>query len=145
MTLQAENVQVAGFEQARVWGTVRRMAGYATLCLDRLVLEHEGSLLVRMARVANRVPRCRRAQLLANEPAMGVVTIRALNEAFFHAMVKRHIELWLHFLMAGIAEIRLRFDQEELIVHSAVGRMATQAAQVALAVRRPGKVHMVFA
>ena len=59
MTLQAENVQVAGFEQARVWGTVRRMAGYATLCFDRLVLEDERSLLVHVACETNRIPRRR--------------------------------------------------------------------------------------
>ncbi len=87
-----------------------RMAGHATLRLDRLVLEHKGSLLIRMACEANRIPRCRRAQLLANEPSVGIVTVRALNEPFFHAMVERHIELRLDFLMAGVAEAWLNFD-----------------------------------
>jgi len=86
------------------------MAGHAALCLDRLMLEHKRSLLISMARVANRIPRCRRAQLLANEPTMGIVTIGALNKSFFHAMVERHIELRLDLLMAGVAEGWLRFD-----------------------------------
>lgn len=110
MALQTKNVQVAGFDQARIGGTVWRMAGHATLCLDRLVLEHKGSLLIRMACVANRIPRCRRAQLLAYKATVGIVTIRTLNESFFHAMVERHIELRLDFLMTGVAEGRLSFD-----------------------------------
>lgn len=119
---------------------MRRVAGHATLGLDWLVLEHKGSLLIRMACEANRISRRRRAQLLANEAAVGIVTIRALNESFFHAMVERHIELRLDLLMAGVAEGWLRFDQEVLILHSVVSRMATQAAQVVVAVRRPGKI-----
>lgn len=87
-----------------------RMAGHATLRLDWLVLKHKRSLLIRMACEANRVPRCRRAQLLANEPTMGIVTIGALNKSFFHAVVERHIELRLDLLMAGVAEGWLRFD-----------------------------------
>jgi hypothetical protein len=86
------------------------VAGHAALGLDRLVLEHKGSLLIRMARVANRIPRCRRAQLLTNKPTVGVVTIRALNEPFLHAMVERHIELWLDLLMAVVTEVGLSFD-----------------------------------
>ena len=86
------------------------MAGHAPLGLDRLVLEHKGSLLICMARVANRIPRCRRPQLLADEPAVGIVAIGALNKSFFHAMVERHIELRFDLLMAGVAKRRLRFD-----------------------------------
>jgi hypothetical protein len=86
------------------------MTGHATLSLDRLVLEHKGTLLIRVACEANRIPRCGRAQLLANEPTVGVVTIRALNESFFHAMVERHIELGLDLLMAGVAKGWLSFD-----------------------------------
>jgi hypothetical protein len=98
-----------------------------------------------MARVANRIPRCRRAQLLADEPTMGIVTIGTLNKSFFHTMVEGHIELRLDLLMAGVAQGRLRFDKEVLVLHSVVSRMTTQAAQVVIAVRRPGKIHVIFA
>ena len=104
------------------------MTGYATLCLDRLVLEHKGSLLIHMACEANRIPRRRRAQLLAYEPTVGVMAIRTPNEPFFDSVVERHVELRFNFLMAGIAESWLTFDQEGLIRHSMVGRMAAQAA-----------------
>ncbi len=86
------------------------MAGHAALCLDRLVLEHKRSLLIRMARVADRIPRCRRAQLLANKPTMGIVAIGTLNKSFFHTMVEGHIELRLDLLMAGVTEVCLSFD-----------------------------------
>jgi hypothetical protein len=145
MALKAKNIQVAGFDEVRVWGTVWRMAGHATLCLDRLVLENERPLFVSVACVANRIPRRRRAQLLADEPTVGVMTIRTLNEPFLHAVVERHVELRLDLLMAGIAETRLSLDQEKLIHHSLVGRMAAQAAQVILAVSRPGKIHVICA
>lgn len=121
------------------------MAGHAPLCLNRLVLEHKRSLFICMARVANRIARRRRPQLLANEPTVGIVTIGALNQSFFHPMVERHIELRFDLLMAGVAEGWLRFDQEVLIFQSVVSRMAIQAAQVVVAVRRPGKIHMIFA
>ena len=145
MALQAKNVQVAGLDQVRVWGAVWGMTGHATLGLDRLVLDNKGALFIGVARVANRISRRRRAKLLADEPTVGVMTIRTLNESFFHSMVKRHIELRLNLLMAGIAKSRLSLDQEELIHHSFVGRMATQAAQIIFAVCRARKVHMICA
>src|SRR5579864_1005259 len=75
---------------------------------------------------------------------MGVMTIGALNESLFHAMVERHVELCLSLQMAAIAKGWLGFDQLKLICNSLVGRMTTQAAQVVLAVCRARKVHMVF-
>ena len=63
-----------------------------------------------MACEANRIARRRGAQLLTNEPTMGIVTIRTLNEAFLHAMVEGHIELRLDLLMAGVTEVCLSFD-----------------------------------
>ena len=59
-------------------------------------------------------------------------------------MVKRHVELRLHLLVAAITESWLGLDQQELICHSLVGRMTTQAAQVVLAVRGARKVHVIF-
>ena len=75
------------------------------------MLEDKRSLLIRVACEADRIPSGRGAKLLADEPAMGIVTIGTLNEPFFHAMVERHVELRLDLLMAGVAKIRLSFDQ----------------------------------
>ena len=127
VTLQAQNVQVAGLDQTWIRRSMWGVADYATLCLDRQVLENERSLFIRVAGVADRIPRGCRAKLLADESTMGIMTIGTLNEPFFHPMVERHVELRLDFLMAGVAEIRLSFDQKGLIRHSVVGRMTVQA------------------
>src|SRR6516225_12453475 len=86
VALQADDVQVAGFDQTRIWRAMGRMAGHATLCFDRLVLKNKGSLFVRMAGVADLISRGCRAQLLADKSAVRVVTIRALNQSLFHPM-----------------------------------------------------------
>ena len=145
MTLQTENVEIAGLNQVRIRGAMRRMARNATLCLDRLVFENEWSLLVDVASKADRILSRRGAQLLSDETTMRVMTIHALHQSFFHPVMKRHIELGLHLQVAGVAKPRLSFDQQELIRHSLVGRMATQAAQVILAMCRARKVRVIFA
>ena len=127
VTLQAQNVQVAGPDQTRIRRSMWRVAGYATLGLDRQMFEDEWALFIGVAGVADRIPRGCRAKLLADEPTMGIMTIGTLNEPLFHSMVERHVELRLDLLMAAIAEIFLGFDQKKLIRHSVVGRMAVQA------------------
>ena len=124
MALQAENVQVAGLDQAGIGRTMWGMAGHAAFGLYWLVLENEWSLLIDVAVEADSIPRGRRAELLADEPTVGVVTIRTLNESFFHPMVERHVELRLDLLVARVAEIWLSFDQQKLIRGCMVGGMA---------------------
>ena len=121
------------------------MAGHATLGLYCLMLKNEGTLLINMAVEADSISRGRRAQLLADKPTVWVVTIRTLDQSLFHPMVERHVELWFDLLMAAVTQSRLRFGQEKLIGHSVVGRVATQAAQVILAMRRARKVHVISA
>jgi len=100
MTLQAKDVEVAGFYQARIRGAVWRMTNHATLGLNWLVLENERSLFVGVAGIANRIARRRRAQLLADESAVGVMTIGTLDESLFDTMVEGHVKLRLRLLMA---------------------------------------------
>jgi hypothetical protein len=123
-----------------MWG----MAGLAAFRLYRLVFEDERSLLVHVACEANRIPRRRRAQLLAHEPTMGIVAIRAFQQPFFHPVMKRHVELRLDVQVTAIAEGWLSLDQQKLILDCLVGRMAAQAAQVVLTMRRAGKVHVAL-
>ena len=111
MALQTQNVQVTGLDKPRIWRSMGSVTCYATLGLDRQMLEDKRALLIRVACEADRIPGRRRTKLLANESTMGVVTIGTLDEPFFHAMVEGHVELWLDLLMAGIAEIRLSLDQ----------------------------------
>lgn len=110
MALQAENVEIARLNKMRIRGSMRRMTRLAAFCLYRLMFENEGSLLVGVACEADSIPRRRRSKLLPDEPSMGVMTIRALHQSFFHPMVERHIELRLHLQVACVAEFRLSFD-----------------------------------
>ena len=64
--------------------------------------------------------------------AVRVMAIGALDEPFVHAMPKRHGELRLLLLMAGIAKLRLRLDQEKLAGLRVVRRMARSTRDVAL-------------
>ena len=101
-----------------------RMAGDATLSFDRLMLKNERTLFVSVARVAHLIScRCR-AQLLADEPTVRIVTIRALNESLFHPVVERHVELWFDLLMAAVAQGRLSFGQKEFIGSRVVSGVA---------------------
>ena len=59
-------------------------------------------------------------------------------------MVERHIELRLDLLVAAVAQVRLSFDKQEFILACMMGRMTAQAAQIVLAVRRAGKVHVAL-
>ena len=104
VALQADDVQVAGFDQTRIWRAMGRMAGHATLGFDRLVLKNKGSLFVRMAGVADLISRGCRAQLLADKSAVRVVTIRALNQSLFHPMVERHVELRFDLLVTAVTQ-----------------------------------------
>ena len=121
MALQAEDIEVAGLEQVRIGRAMRRMACFAAFCLDRLVLEDEGSLLVGVAREADSIPRRRRPKLLPDEPSMGVMAVRALNKSFLDPVVEGHVELRLHLKVAGVAELRLCFHQQEVIRGGVVG------------------------
>jgi NAD(P)-dependent dehydrogenase (short-subunit alcohol dehydrogenase family) len=73
------------------------------------------------------------------------MAIRALHQSFFHPMMERHVELRLHVDVARVAEFRLSLGQQELIGQSLVGRMAAEAAEVILAMRRARKVRVILA
>lgn len=107
MALQAEHIEVAGLEQVRIRRSMWRMARFAAFCLDRLMFENEGPLLVGVAGKADRIPRRRGPKLLPDETSMRVMAIRALHQSFLDPVVEGHVELRLHLQMAGVAEFRL--------------------------------------
>jgi len=76
------------------------MAGRTTFDFHRLVLKDERPLLVGVACKANRVLRRRGPHLFRSNRTVHIVAVRALDEAFIHAMMKRHFELSLLLQMA---------------------------------------------
>ena len=76
---------------------------------------------------------------------MWVVAIGALDQAFIHAVVKRHLELGFLLQVARVAELRLRFGQKKLFCFRMVWRMAGNATDVILRVYRVDGVHVLRA
>ena len=114
MALQAEQVDVAQFQHVGIWSTVRQMAGLTSIDLHRLVFENKRPLLVRVALEANGVLGGRSSHLVGLYRPVHVVAIAALDQAFIHAMMERHIELGFLLEMASVAKFRLRLDQQEI-------------------------------
>ncbi len=121
VALQAEYVEIAGFQQVRIRGSMRSMARFAAFRLDRLMLKNEWSLQVRVARETDSIPRSRRAKLFPDETSMGVMAVRTLNKPFVDPVVEGHVELRLHLQVAGVAELRLCFHEQELTCGGVVG------------------------
>ena len=143
MALQALQVNVAVLQHMRVCPSVRDVASRASCYFYGGVLEHKGSLLVRMALEADGVPGRRGSDLpyqMIRLPdsacSVRIMAVGALDEALIHAMVKRHIELRLLHQMAGIAKLGLCFHQQIILGLRMVGRMAGGAAHVTLPMER---------
>jgi hypothetical protein len=76
---------------------------------------------------------------------MGIMAIRALNQSLVHAVMERHFELGLLLQMAGIAKLRLRFNEQKLLRLRMVNRVAGCAAHIILPVQRVHCVHVLGA
>jgi hypothetical protein len=118
------------------------MAGLATIHLYRLMFEHKRSLLVRVAREANRILRRGSPHLVGPHGTVRIVAVGALDEAFIHSMVERHIELGFLCKMARVAKLGLSFYQKEFICFRMVRRMAGNAADVILRMHRIDGIHV---
>lgn len=73
---------------------------------------------------------------------MRIVAIGALDEAFVHAMVERHGELRFLLEMAGIAELGLRFDEQEVCVLAVMRRVAGSAGDIVLRMHGIDGIHV---
>lgn len=108
MALQAEQIDVAYSQHVSIRSSMRQVTGRASFDFHRLMLEHKWPLLVGMAGEANRILGRRRAYLLRSDRSVHIVAVRALNQAFIHAMMKRHLELSLLLQMATVTKLGLR-------------------------------------
>ena len=132
MALQAKHVHVAELEQVRVGRAMGDMAGRAAFGLDGFVLENERTVFVDVALVANGVLSGGCAHLLGRYRAVRVMAIATLHESLVDAMVERHGELRLLLQMAGVAELGLGLDEQELGGLRVMRRMARRAADFVL-------------
>lgn len=130
MAREAQEVDVAQFQQARVGRAVRRVARLATFDSHCFVLENKRSLLVGVAFKARDVLGGRIAQLAGPDSAMRIMTVGALNEPLVHAVMERHFKFRLFLKMAGVAELRLAFHEQELLDGGMMGRMAVDTTHL---------------
>lgn len=145
VAFQAKQIYVAALEQTRIAGAVRRMAGDAALSLDGRVLPGEGTCFVSVAVKANLVLGGGGAQLTRQEAAVLVVAVGAIDQAFIHPMVEGLGEIRLHFLVAGVAQSRLRGFQQLPVDLGRMDGVAIHASHIVLEVLRTKKIAVLFA
>jgi hypothetical protein len=136
VALQTDRVYVGAIQQPRVRSTVREVAGCAAFGSHDVVLVDKRARGFGVALSADQVHLGRRAEVLLVEGAVRIVTVGALQQSFFHLMVKGHVELRPGI---GVAlETQLRFSDLEqlLLVFAAVNTVAADAAHIVLAVGR---------
>lgn len=113
VALQAQQVYGRELQHMGIGSAVRNVARLAAFRLHRVMLEHIRSLLVRMACEADGILRCGCTHLLRLHRSVDIVAIAALDQAFVHAMVERHVELGLLLQVAAKAKFRLALYQQE--------------------------------
>jgi len=145
VTLQTQQIQIAQPQHVSVWPTMYQVARFAAIHLHRRMLEYKRTLLVGVASEADSVLRFRCPYLLRTHCSVHVVAIAALNQPFVHSMVKGHRKFGPLRQMAGVAKLRLRFDQKEFLRRCVVRRMTGSAAHSVLRVHRIQRVHVLGA
>ena len=125
---QAKKVDVVDLEQARVCGSVRRVARQtAFVGLYRGMLEHERPHRVGVTFRADGELSGGRSHLVPALRAVRIVAIAALNEADVNAVSIRPCELCALLCVATVAKLGLRLDQHEIYVGGFVRAMAACA------------------
>jgi len=111
----------------------------------RLVLINERPLFVRVALIADLIVAVGPAKLTRLETSMRVMAIGALNQSFVDPVVKRPSEFRAHVQVAGVAELRRGFLEQELALFGVVRRMAVIAGNSALEVRGAREIVLLVA
>ena len=105
---EAQRVQIADVQQARVGRPMRRVARDAALGLDHGMLKDKWPCGLGVALGADLVLIGSRLQLLAFESAVRIMTIATSQQPFIDFVMERLGERWLHVCVAGVAEPGLR-------------------------------------
>ncbi len=131
VALVAERVDGRHVQQAGILGTVRSVASHAPLGLDRDVFIDERPAGLGVALGADRVLVGGGLHVVGQEGAVHVMAIAALDQAFVHLVVERHIEGRLRVGVALEAERRLR-NLEQRFFLAVMNAVAAGTADVRL-------------
>lgn len=145
VALEAKHIDIAELEHVRVGRSVRGVARRASLGFYRRMFKDERAVLVDVALKANRILSSRSAHLLGCCGSMRIMAIAALNESFVHTVMEWHAKLRLLLQMAGIAKLGLCLHQQEFLGFCMMGRVAGDAAHVALSMQRVHRIHVLGA
>jgi len=145
MARQAQQIHVADLQHVHIGRSMRCVAGLATFDLYRLMFKNKRPSLVGMTIKTDRVL-CRRSpQLVCLDRAMRIMTIAARYQAFVHPVVEGHCKLRLLLRVTGVAEVRLRLNEQKLGYLGVMGGMAIQAAHIVVAVDGSREIHLLLA
>jgi len=140
VALQADRVHRGAIEQAGIWSAVRRVACRATLGLDDGVFVYKRTGRFSVALGADRIHLRGGSQVLPAKRPMRIMAVSALDQALFHLVMERHVELRLDVGVALEAQLRLRDLEQVILVFAHVNAVATDAAYVGFAMSRTLKV-----
>lgn len=135
MALVAQHIHVRHIQHPRILRTMRAVTAKAPNPLHRGMLKHKGSAHVGVALGTDPVLIHSRPQIVWVECAVYVVAVGALHYAFGYRMMERHGELCLHIGVTGLAELRLRRNQEVLRRARVMHTVTADAAHTGLGVR----------
>jgi len=143
VALQTEHVHEAYFKEPGIGGTVGRVATAATLGLYRNMFVDEGSLLVDVALVADGIAAGQGLQLPDRRRSVRIMAVSALHQALVDAVVIGLGKIRLGRRMAAVAQLGLFVDQEMLILHRMMGRVAVETSDGATGVGGFGKMGLL--
>jgi hypothetical protein len=109
------------------------------------VLKDERALFISVALGTGGIAGGHVANVAQGGGTVEIVTVRALQEAFVHTVVERFGELRFGRGVALVAELRLGLRKEAMLFLRVMRRMAVQAADVIVGMRRAIEVHLTFA
>ena len=142
VALQAQQIHLADPQQARVCGTMGRVATTAAFCFDWHMLVDKWSPGICVALGAYCVSAGQGFHLAQGCGAMRVMAVTAVNQAFIYAVVIRLGKIGLRRSVAAVALFRLFFGQQVLRCCGMVRRMAIQATHIIAGVRGTGEMSL---
>ena len=130
---QAQRVQIADVQHARVGRAMRRVARDTALGFDHRMFKGEWTFGLGVALRTDRVLISRRLQLRPFEGAMRIVTIAALQQAFIDFVMKRLRERRFYIGVAGVAQLRLRDLEQIRLALGGMRAVTVRAAHLGMA------------
>lgn len=140
MAFEAHREYHRPLQKFRIGGTVWNVASRAAFYPYARMLKNERPALIDMAFQAGFFVIVRSRNQIRSRSgfpgrckiAVRIMAIRALNNAFIHAMFHRHIELRANRSVALVAKLALLFRQQKFRRRRIVNRMAVRADNVGL-------------